>query len=249
MEIQKEIYNSHIKLIRTLNDTFIFVEQCFSYLEIQITDWETSQDETDYAYKVPAIKSKSKSAFRTEKEIAQIFNRFVDYELFESFLTVIVSKFESYLFLCLSSVFKKYPQKLTIKVQEIKITSDIDINIILSTSEYTSIIDKIIENRISSISYGTPKQYWKYFLTITGFEIDETMINKYIELKATRDLIIHNNSIVNNLYIEKSGNEARTRSGRIPINYEYFEQSIGLLKKLSGSISREAKTKYKERNT
>ncbi len=244
VSLGSDIYKKHISLIRDLNDTYIFVNQSFSYLDVEIIDRENSDDKSDYEYDVPANKSKSKKAYRTEKEIAEIFSRFVDYELYESFLSIMVSKFESFLFFCMMVIIRRYPQKITTKIQGIQTNTDISIENVLLNKDYNLLLNKIIENQLISVSYASPKLYWKYFEKITGIQIDQKLIDKYIELKASRDLIIHNNSIINDVYLEKVGKLARAEEGRIPIDNEYFKTSIALLKTISGIISREAKSKY-----
>lgn len=76
--------------------------------------------------------------------------------------------------------------------------------------------------------------------------IDIEIKNKYVEINATRDLIVHNNGIVNEFYIRKSGDRARAQPGdRINVDFEYFDESISCIKDLVISIHKQLETKFK----
>jgi hypothetical protein len=74
--------------------------------------------------------------------------------------------------------------------------------------------------------------------TVSGIEIPELFYNNWIEIKATRDLIIHNQGIINNLYMRKVPPDiVRGKIGdKIIMNENYFNNSVGLSKSLVGRI-------------
>lgn len=50
--------------------------------------------------------------------------------------------------------------------------------------------------------------------------------HKYIEIKATRDIFIHNRGIANDIYARKAGSHARVKPGMsIPIDHQYLLES------------------------
>ncbi|MCA9408486.1 MAG: hypothetical protein KC733_07340 [Candidatus Omnitrophica bacterium] len=50
--------------------------------------------------------------------------------------------------------------------------------------------------------------------------------HQYVEVKATRDIYIHNQGIANQIYIEKSASHARVKKGAgLPITVDYFLQA------------------------
>lgn len=120
----------------------------------------------------------------------------------------------------------------------------------MSSNSVNEIIKKTIEDKITSISYGTPEQYLKFFEEITGCKTNGEEFQDYIEIKATRDLIVHNDRKINKVYLEKSKGKTRgTLDEIIPININYFDFTIATMKRISGIIKRETEKNFKEKNT
>lgn len=104
----------------------------------------------------------------------------------------------------------------------------------------------IIENRIIMVSYATPQNYLKYFQEITGCLTEKDEFADYIEIKATRDLIIHNSGIINETYKIKVGDKCRGINGeKILIDKIYFDHSIATMKRISGLIRKDTEKTFK----
>ncbi|HJR09002.1 MAG TPA: hypothetical protein VJ842_17215 [Pyrinomonadaceae bacterium] len=59
-------------------------------------------------------------------------------------------------------------------------------------------------------------------------------------MKATRDLLIHNSGVINDVYLSKVEAKKRGERGeRILINAGYFDHCISTLKRLSGIVKRD----------
>lgn len=64
-------------------------------------------------------------------------------------------------------------------------------------------------------------------------------------MKATRDLLVHNDGVINAIYLEKAGELARGQNGEVvPISSEYFESSVRDMKNMSSIIYRGLLNKY-----
>ena len=86
--------------------------------------------------------------------------------------------------------------------------------------------------------YAKPATQFEYFVQVIGVEVSEDIKSRWIELKATRDLLVHNSGKINELYLNKSNSSARGALGDIvTIDKEYFEGSISTVKALVGKIS------------
>lgn len=56
--------------------------------------------------------------------------------------------------------------------------------------------------------------------------LENPIYHKYIELKATRDIHIHNAGYANDIYLAKAGPLSRVKSGTyLPVTVQYFLQS------------------------
>ena len=88
-----------------------------------------------------------------------------------------------------------------------------------------------------SLFYARPSAQFEYLEKVTSVVLDDELKDKWIENKATRDLIVHNSGLINKLYIKKSGNSARGKEGdRIVVDKQYLEASMANMKSLIGKI-------------
>lgn len=83
-----------------------------------------------------------------------------------------------------------------------------------------------------------------YVAKVVGVKNDPSF-SDYFEIAATRDLVVHNNRVVNGLYLEKSGKKARGQLGeKLAVDKDYYYAALGNLKKVSGAIKRDVEKKY-----
>lgn len=103
----------------------------------------------------------------------------------------------------------------------------LDVEIALSANSLEEIKVCIIDSILNEIAYKSPREYAEEFQKYTGVNLLEfPTFHKYIELKATRDIHIHNGGIANDIYTTKAATAARVKSGRfLPVNIQYFLES------------------------
>jgi hypothetical protein len=90
-----------------------------------------------------------------------------------------------------------------------------------------------------------PDEYMSKTKEVLSIEIDDEIINDYIEIKASRDIIIHNLGEINRLYVDKAGKKARGAVGdELVIDNKYFKHVLITAKSLSGTIQREVERVY-----
>jgi len=114
----------------------------------------------------------------------------------------------------------EYPNKIPNKRK-------IDVEKALNASSLEEIKLYIVDNILNDIAYKSPKDYADEFNKYVGVNLLENPIfHKYIELKATRDIHIHNNGIANEIYRAKAGVMARINTDTfLPVTVQYFLQS------------------------
>jgi hypothetical protein len=120
----------------------------------------------------------------------------------------------------LKSILIEYPNK-------IPSNKKVDIGCILSSSSIEQAKLIIVDNILNEIAYKSPKDYASEFDKYTGVNLLENPVfHKYIELKATRDIHIHNAGKANDIYTTKSGVLSRVKSGEyLPVDIQYFLMS------------------------
>ncbi len=120
----------------------------------------------------------------------------------------------------LRMILMEYPNKIPSKKK-------IDVDCVLTSDSIEQIKLTIVDGILNEIAYKSPKDYAAEFEKYTGVNLLENPVfHKYIELKATRDIHIHNGGIANDIYLNKSGVVARVKSGQyVPVDIPYFLNS------------------------
>ena len=94
------------------------------------------------------------------------------------------------------------------------------------------------------------KETITYFINTTGINegtIFTDLFDKLQEIKATRNLLIHNNLKINNIYIETAGPLQREgrHNGQLEIGQEHLYQSIITLRAILQEFKNSLEKKYK----
>jgi hypothetical protein len=110
----------------------------------------------------------------------------------------------------------------------------IDLKDIIAAKSLEEVYLSIINQKIFKLFYASPSDYFKYIGEGMQIKLDQDLVLNYIEIKATRDLIVHNKGKVNDIYIQKAGIKARAKDTKqnIPITLEYHISSYSILKKI-----------------
>lgn len=227
-------------LVRELNDQHIFVQQALPVLEESRKSRAGSTDGEVRKFVVPSSKRKG-VARRTDSEMKRIFDAFVGRELFVTSLIAAVSRTEAFVFDVLRMALCDYPEKLALSTQGNRGELSVPLPVALKAKKLSDVLDALIDRRLNAAAYASPHEYLAYFHAVTGIRVTALEFQSYIEIKATRDLLVHNSGVVNATYLEKVEEMKRAKSGKlIPIDREYYDQSIAVLKKLAGIVSQES---------
>ncbi len=120
----------------------------------------------------------------------------------------------------LRAVILKFPKKINSKKQ-------IDIATILSSESILDIQLNVVNKILNELAYKSPEEFVVEFRQLTSVDLLETpAFHRYKEIKATRDIYIHNRGIANEIYIKKADSHSRTNVNQIlPIDINYFLES------------------------
>lgn len=114
----------------------------------------------------------------------------------------------------------RYPQKLGAK-------RTIPIQSILESATLEEVHLKATDALINELSFKSPNDYAAALDSLISVNLLECVaFHKYIEVKAARDIYIHNRGIANDVYVRKAGSHARVKANNyLPIDNVYFLQS------------------------
>jgi hypothetical protein len=146
----------------------------------------------------------------------------------------LVTIMESLLNDILRTILIEYPNKISSKKQ-------VEVNCILLSSSIEEAKIFVVDNILNEIAYKSPREYAIEFDKYTGVNLLENPVfHKYIELKATRDIHIHNAGKANEIYTTKAGVLSRVKSGEyLPVDIPYFLMSYEQCLQLNENLEKE----------
>lgn len=149
-----------------------------------------------------------------------------------------VALFEGFCSKIASIIYKDYPNILIGSENDIQHTHEEKVlKTLINSDSKEEALEKIAEEKIRSIFYGNPVDFFlkdkarlgfgKYFRENLGDEIEQ-----YRELVARRNIYIHNNGRVDRKYLREVTNSTFQHNNIAKIDDEYLSSSILLLQDL-----------------
>lgn len=142
-----------------------------------------------------------------------------------------------------------FPYKLTILNSENKTRQEkSEFKISKDNLMSSEILNNIINKEVDKMSYGNIVSLLNEFIKIFDIPsiISEDDLDKLIEIKETRNLLLHNNLIVNDKYLSKTKNLKRSikPGDRISIDKEYALDSLSFVLEIVKTVEIEILQKY-----
>lgn len=239
----RRIYSLQNAIVWELNDAHIFLEQALAPLLEAKTKYENSGAKKDRRYYVPSV-NRTKFAKRTDKELRDIYDHYISTGLFEAFLVNSLSRFEGFLADVLLAFFSHYPLRITERVQGIPACPDIAIKDLLTAPDKHQLEQRVFSEHLSNVFRQRPSAYMACVSTMLGVK-EEPLFADYYEISATRDLVVHNSRLINQLYLDKAGPKVRGALGQtIAVDKAYLYEALAKMKKISGVIKRDVEKAY-----
>lgn len=167
-----------------------------------------------------------------ETDLPCLAQQYITGYLTEATFQHFVSLFEDFMgnFLCLW--LNHFPQSLSGK--------QIDFNTVLQCSDKADIVRVMVEKQVNELQYKRVKEWFEYMEKLANLGCpspDE--IERIAEIKATRDILVHNRGIANAVYVEKSAGHARFAVGeRVEVSEHYHRQSWQLVKQVVTDVAK-----------
>lgn len=118
------------------------------------------------------------------------------------------------------SVIVRYPQKLGAR-------RTIQLQAVLEAQSLEEVHLRATDSLLNDLSYKSPAEFSEALDSLLSINLLEcSAFHKYIELKATRDIHVHNRGLVNETYLKKTSSHARARMNQfLPVDIPYFLES------------------------
>ncbi|QYD70106.1 hypothetical protein KZJ38_07285 [Paraburkholderia edwinii] len=75
------------------------------------------------------------------------------------------------------------------------------------------VISRFVALKCEALMFAKPSEYIDKLAKVLAKPLDVGLVSAFIEIKASRDIIIHNNGRINKLFVEKAGDKARGKIG------------------------------------
>ena len=118
------------------------------------------------------------------------------------------------------AVVLRYPQKLGSK-------RSLPIQVVIESMTLEEVHLRATDALLNELAYKSPAEFAESVQPLLSINLLECpAFHRYIEIKATRDVYIHNRGIANDVYERKSGSHARVKAGmHLPVEIQYFLES------------------------
>lgn len=178
---------------------------------------------------------------RTGPELAQLFTSQRKRGLFETGIVTTVSRVEAFIQECMVIAVSAYPQKLSIISEK----SGIPLGLFLEHENREDLLARYVAFRCQNLMFGKPSEYLEKACAILNIKLDQKLIDTYIEIKATRDIIVHGSGKINQLYVEKAGKKRRGEVGDdLVVDIHYAKHVFLTAKSLASAFKSEAERIY-----
>lgn len=225
------------RAIRALNDLYVLAGlTAQSLLEMQerVADGE---QEDKLEFDAPSANGETTIVTRDVSQLSKLLRLASARGVYEQSLVTAVAVTEDYLHGVLKCILRLFPEKLKLSVDGRQAERNIELDVVLGSSTVDDILDVVIRRQLLSVFYGSPERYFQYIESVLSIKIEKELKDSFREIKATRDIIVHNSGVANDVYGEKAGAKARSRPGE-PLKNDkaYFGEAIHVMKKLTHSI-------------
>ncbi|OYY94170.1 MAG: hypothetical protein B7Y41_07530 [Hydrogenophilales bacterium 28-61-23] len=135
-------------------------------------------------------------------------------------LVQLVTLIETMLSDVVRAVVVRYPQKLGGK-------RSVPLQVVLEATSLEEVHIRATDTFLNELAYKSPGEFSESVAQLLSVNLLECpAFHRYMEIKATRDIFVHNSGIANDVYIRKAGSHSRVKSGMdLPADIQYFLES------------------------
>ncbi len=236
---------SRTQTIRSLNDLYVLAgltSQALLEMQKRVAE---NDDGDDVEFEAPAANGESTIVTRDADQLSKLLHVASARGVYEQLLVTGVAVTEDYLQGVLRTIFRWFPEKLQLSVDGKQADKNVGLALIIKSASVDEILDTVIQKQLLAVFYGPPERYFDYVESVLSIKIEQKLKDSFAEIKATRDIIVHNSGIANEVYISKAGTQARGSVGeRLKADAAYFKSAIHTMKRLTHSVYSKTMQKF-----
>jgi hypothetical protein len=196
---------------------------------------EEEQIEITFPIGYTAHKTALESSRKYRKdELVKIYEFLSIHQLSINAIVQLVTIVETMIGEIVSAIVMRYPEKLGGK-------RTLSIQTILESASLEEIHVRATDTLLNELSYKSPADFAEFMKQLLSVNLLECpAFHRYMEIKATRDIFIHNRGVANEVYVRKAGTHLRVSSGMtLPMDIGYFLESYEQCLQVADWLERE----------
>jgi|SRR5208337_242479 len=240
----------HMKKVQQINNLYIESQLTVDALslELKVIEEKAKASKGRFHVSVPSMRGKDQEISRKYDDVIAMIKGRIKYKEFVQSLVFAISLTESYIseIMCLNLV--AFPAKLLISIKGNEAVSyQVEMREILNSRSIEEIVSNKAEQRVRDALFASPRAYMKYLETVMSFAIPENLMKQFAEIKATRDVYVHDDGKVNETYLSKSEEAARATLGsKLIVDAQYLSASVSCMKDIFSAILKGMLVKHGE---
>jgi len=201
--------------------------------------WEATKEFAHAGHAVN-VRARETGVILSATELDGLAQHYVMVNLAESVFKDLTSLLEDWVFGLLEVWLLAYPKGIPNKEKK-----PISLADLLEAADFDTILRDVVRRELLSISYKRPAEWFAYLQDRVDLGCPTPdQLNDLAEIKASRDVLIHNRGIVNQAYLEKTGDRARFTDGaRLDVPEPYLLASLKLVQRVIGDMAASALSK------
>jgi len=242
----------YLKLMNELNNSFIFVSVAIPILNESEREFDWEEGTDLILFEVPTIDAPYGMAKRSEEELQNLFRFYLKNGLYEAFLISTISRFEVFLLDLLRIIFTHKPKAILHSEEETRQRGyeppRLELRKILDFHTHEDLVRYLTDDKLKNLGNKGAISILEFFrkrFQIT--EVDAEKLAIFAEVKATRDILVHNENKINDQYLSKSGDKARGEIGdSLTVDNAYFISSISVMKRVATDLVKGVNRKFRQ---
>jgi hypothetical protein len=142
-----------------------------------------------------------------------------------------VSHFEDFVFDLIGLWLTAHPQSLAAKT--------IPFGAVMDAPDKDAITRIVVDEELNGLKYKRIPEWFRYLDKLVHLDVPSAdEVESLAEIKASRDILVHNKGVVNAVYVSKSGGRARYTIGqRLEVTDDYHWESWSLILKVIQDVA------------
>jgi hypothetical protein len=228
-----------------LNDLIMGTDMTVTALDVVLADLDGWQE--PIVTKIPSNEGRVIEISRSISEVGAILEEQKQYKQYEKSLVFAVTQAEDHVTSCIRIVLRAYPDRLIRGPKGGTSGKSVSLGELIKAGSKESLINSITEERIDSVIRKQPSEYLEYLGHVIEGRLSNEVVNRFCEVCATRDLIVHTQGKITVEYLVKAAGLARGKVGDlVRVDEKYFQSSMGTIKDVYAEIYDIMQNKYSE---